>query len=82
LLSLQRPNYVTLKCDPDLSVELRDYWNDDVQGAWHFNKIHWNQIRLNGALNNNQIKQLIDHSYDLISTGKKQKLDISMLITL
>ncbi|MEG0725940.1 MAG: MmcQ/YjbR family DNA-binding protein, partial [Mucinivorans sp.] len=34
--------------------------------AWHFNKRHWNQIRLSGLLSDRQIQLLIDHSYDLV----------------
>ncbi|MEG1371033.1 MAG: MmcQ/YjbR family DNA-binding protein [Mucinivorans sp.] len=66
LMSLQRSDYVTLKCDPELAVDLRDRLADDVQGAWHFNKRHWNQIRLSGLLSDRQIQLLIDHSYDLV----------------
>jgi predicted DNA-binding protein (MmcQ/YjbR family) len=30
------------------------------------NKTHWNTVFMNGRLNDSQLKQMIDHSYDLI----------------
>ena len=60
---------LTLKCDPDLAIELRER-HPEVSPAYHFNKQHWNSISLNGSINDNQLKEWIDHSYNLI-TGKK-----------
>ncbi len=60
---------LTLKCDPDLAVELREHYSE-VTPAYHFNKKHWNGINLKGSLGPKLIKEWIDHSYQL-TTKKK-----------
>ena len=60
---------LTLKCDPDLAVELREHYSE-VTPAYHFNKKHWNGISLKGNLSNKLIKEWIDHSYQI--TNKKK----------
>ncbi len=56
---------LTLKCDPDLALELRESYSE-VTPAWHFNKQHWNSISLSGSISDNQLKEWIDHSYLLL----------------
>ncbi|MGE5107250.1 MAG: MmcQ/YjbR family DNA-binding protein [Sphingobacteriales bacterium] len=66
-----------VKCDPDLAVELREEY-DCVKPGYHMNKKHWNTIEVDGALNSKQLKQMIDHSYELVvqSLSKKQQEDL------
>lgn len=65
---------VNLKCDPDWALELRGQY-DDIQAGYHMSKIHWNTVKINGSVTDNFIKELIDHSYDLVfkSLTKKQQ---------
>lgn len=65
---------ITLKCDPELAVELRDHYSE-VTPAWHFNKVHWNGVDIYGSVGNTLLKEWIDHSYMLIvnSLSKKQR---------
>jgi predicted DNA-binding protein (MmcQ/YjbR family) len=56
---------ITLKCDPELAVELREQ-HPEVTPAWHFNKQHWNGINLKGGISNNQLKEWIDRSYTIV----------------
>ena len=56
---------ITLKCDPELAIELREQY-PEVTPAWHFNKQHWNGIILEGSISDHQLKQWIDHSYNLV----------------
>ena len=64
-----------VKCDPDWAVELREEYTC-IQPGYHMNKKHWNTILLDGVLNSKQLKQMIDHSYELVagSITKKQKV--------
>ena len=59
------PSRVNLKCDPDLALELRDRY-EQVRPGYHMNKKHWNTVELDGVIPQNEIKKMIDHSYDLI----------------
>lgn len=63
-ISLDRPEWIIVKCDPDYALELRDEYPDLIQPASHFNKKYWNQIRIDSSLSDNLIIKLIDHSYD------------------
>lgn len=56
---------ITLKCDPEMAIELRERY-PEVTAAWHFNKKHWNGVDLRGAVSDRELIKWIDHSYDLI----------------
>lgn len=43
VLSLDNPDNVAVKCDPDRAVTLRDAY-PAITPAWHFNKRHWNYL--------------------------------------
>jgi predicted DNA-binding protein (MmcQ/YjbR family) len=60
--SLEREENLTLKCDPDYAIELRDRYSD-IEPAWHWNKKYWNQLRLQSRLSDDLVKDLIRHSY-------------------
>lgn len=56
---------ISLKCDPERAIEIREH-HPEVTPAWHLNKTHWNGVNLRGNLSGKQLKEWIDHSYDLI----------------
>lgn len=60
-----------VKCDPDKAVELREAFPQSVLPGYHMNKKHWNTIVVDGSLSTRQLKEMIDHSYQLV--GKKKK---------
>jgi predicted DNA-binding protein (MmcQ/YjbR family) len=59
------PGQVTLKCDPDWALELRDRY-PAVQPGNHTNKRHWNTVELDGTVDPDDVREMIDHSYDLV----------------
>lgn len=68
---------VSLKCNPDKAQELRAQY-DDIQPGWHMSKIHWNTIAINQEVPDKLVKELINHSYDLVfkSLPKKTQNEI------
>ena len=62
---------LTLKCDPELAIELREQ-HSEVTPAWHFNKQHWNGVDLEGGLSGDLIMEWIDHSYEMVVKGLKK----------
>lgn len=71
---------VNLKCDPDRAEELRaEYY--DVKPGYHSNKKHWNTVSLNNEISDIFVKELIDHSYELVlkSLNKKMQEEINTL---
>jgi predicted DNA-binding protein (MmcQ/YjbR family) len=69
LVSLTGPaGFVNLKCDPDLALELRDR-HVAVRPGYHANKRHWNTVDLDVPLDGDDLREMIDHSYDLVIAG-------------
>lgn len=56
---------VNLKCDPDLALEWREQY-PEVQPGWHMNKKHWNTVDFEGAIEPARLREMIDHSYELV----------------
>lgn len=54
---------ISVKCDPDKAIELRDRY-EAVESAYHFNKKYWNTLYPNRDLNDQEIKKWIRHSVD------------------
>jgi len=72
LASLDAPQLqFNVKCDPSLAEELREQFTCVLPG-YHMNKKHWNTIIVDGSTSNNQLREWIDHSYDLVAKGKKK----------
>lgn len=60
------PVSISLKCDPQLAVLLREKY-ESVMPGYHLNKKHWNTIVLSGQLPWEEIQGLIRHSYQLVA---------------
>ena len=65
---------VSLKCEPALAEQLRAA-HPEITGAWHMNKTHWNGVRLDGALPDAMVRDMVEESYDLVvaSLSRKQQ---------
>jgi len=64
--------WVNVKCNP----EWRDFFRDafpSVVPAYHLNKEHWNSIILDGSVPEDDIKRMIEESYEL-TKGRKKKI--------
>jgi predicted DNA-binding protein (MmcQ/YjbR family) len=58
-------NSINLKCNPELSLELREQY-EGIKPGYHMNKKHWNTVLVNEELSDEQIIELTKHSYDLV----------------
>ena len=69
LVSLEgSPGFVNLKCDPELALHWRARFAA-VRPGYHANKRHWNTVDLDGSLDDGELPEMIDHSYQLIVDG-------------
>ena len=59
------PVYISLKCDPERSQELREQ-HAGIKGAYHMNKKHWHSVAMGGSVDMELAEELMDHSYQLI----------------
>ena len=69
---IQEPS-VNLKCEPDRAAELRAQF-DDIRPGFHMSKVHWNTINISKGVTDVIVKELIDHSYDLVFKSLTKKL--------
>jgi len=60
------PVKLSLKADPNLSKILRDKYETVLPG-YHLNKKHWNTLLLTGQLSDDEVRDLIRHSYELVT---------------
>lgn len=60
------PVNLSLKCDPELAKTLREKYETVLEG-YHLNKKHWNTLILSGQLSDQEVKDLIVHSYKLVT---------------
>ena len=54
--------FVTLKCAPDLALELRAEF-DAVFPGYHTDKRHWNSVLLDGTVPDDELLEMLRHSY-------------------
>lgn len=60
------PVRLSLKGDPQLNELLRDKYESVLPG-YHLNKKHWNTIIVSGQLSDDELKDLIRHSFELVN---------------
>jgi predicted DNA-binding protein (MmcQ/YjbR family) len=63
-----QPLKVSLKCEPELAAQLRNTYAAIAPG-YHLNKRHWITITLDGSLEDEMVRDLIEDSYDLVVAG-------------
>lgn len=78
LCSLEKiPLQISLKCDPDYALELREKYPEAVSGAYHMNKKHWNTLQP-ALLGEQLVIRLIDHSYQLVVAKLPKNIRLSL----
>jgi predicted DNA-binding protein (MmcQ/YjbR family) len=69
LSALRRtPLEVSVKCEPDLALQLRDSYAA-IRPGYHLNKRHWNTVTLDRSIPDQLVRDLIEDSYDLVVSG-------------
>lgn len=63
-----KPVRLSLKCDPQLALVLREKYETVLPG-YHLNKKHWNTIICSGQVPDDELNDLIRHSYELVSSS-------------
>lgn len=71
LVSLDKqPLRFNVKCDPEKAIELREL-HECVLPGYHMNKKYWNTVMVDGTLSDTQLRNFIDHSFELVKKKKK-----------
>ena len=71
---------LNLKCNPERAEELRAEYEAIIPG-WHMSKVHWNTVAFNSDVSDKMMRELINHSYELVfnSLTKKIQAEINEL---
>ena len=67
------PLEVSLKCEPDLALALRDSYRA-VRPGYHLNKRHWNTVSLDGSMPDQLVHDMIEDSYDLVVSALPKRV--------
>ena len=62
------PPTIALKCEPSLAIELREEFGAVIPG-YHLNKTHWNTVILDASIPDDEINNMIRHSYARVIEG-------------
>jgi predicted DNA-binding protein (MmcQ/YjbR family) len=68
-----KPTSCNLKCEPERAIELRERY-EGIKPGWHMNKKYWNTVSTESDVDVDLMKELIDHSYDLIFSKLSKKV--------
>lgn len=64
---------INLKCDPEKASALREAY-EGINPGWHMNKRLWNTVTINNSdVSDDLVRELINHSYDLVIQGLTKK---------
>jgi predicted DNA-binding protein (MmcQ/YjbR family) len=74
LTGIENFESINLKCNPERAIELREKYSCVLPG-YHMNKKHWNTVRVNEELSDEQILELTKHSYDLVVAKLPKNLE-------
>jgi predicted DNA-binding protein (MmcQ/YjbR family) len=75
------PLQFNVKCDPEKAISLREQFNCVLPG-YHMNKKHWNTIISDGTASDEQLREWISDSYDLVVSGLPKSLQKELSQTL
>lgn len=70
---LDKPELVVMKCDPERAQRLRERY-PSIEGAWHWNRKYWNQIRCDREVGDDLLRELADHAYEEVWKKLPKKL--------
>ena len=69
---------ITLKLNPVEGDLLRQSFEDIIPG-YYMNKTHWNSIKVDGAITDDMMRDLLDKSYNLVLAGFSKKKQAEIL---
>jgi predicted DNA-binding protein (MmcQ/YjbR family) len=69
IVSLEdEPGSVSLKCDPSYAAALREQY-PAVTAGYHLDKRHWNTVKLDGSVPDEDVEEWIGESHALVVAG-------------
>ena len=72
LTGMGSPLEFNVKCDPEQAIEWREQYAA-VRPGYHMNKKHWNTVTADGSIPLRVMREMIDHSYNLVVKSLPKK---------
>ena len=69
---------VNLKCEPERAVLLREE-HAGITPGYHMSKVHWNTVTTDGSVKDVLIRELLDHSYELVVASLPKKVQAGLV---
>lgn len=63
---------INLKCEPSRADFMRSIFTD-VKPGYHMNKLHWNTVNLDGNMQDEDIFEMVQHSFQLTKPKSKKE---------
>ena len=70
---------LNLKCDPEKAKELRAEY-EAINPGFHMSKIHWNTVAFHSDVDDKMMRELINHSYELVFKSLSKKLQNEIVL--
>jgi predicted DNA-binding protein (MmcQ/YjbR family) len=67
------PLQFNVKCEPEKAIDLREEFSGVIPG-FHMNKKHWNTLVTDGSFSDEQGRQWISDSYNLVADSLPKKV--------
>jgi len=64
---------INVKCEPEKVIELRKQFDAVIPG-YYMNKNHWNSIKMDNSISDEQIQEWIENSYKLVVSKLPKKI--------
>ncbi len=62
----RKPLTVSVKCEPELGIELRVTY-EEIEPGYHLNKRHWLTITCGGGVSDELVRELVASSHELVA---------------
>lgn len=69
---------ISIKLLPDVGEQLRDY-SAAIRPAYHLNKVHWNEILVEGYFSDDQLQGWITDSYQLVLSKLPKRVRVELV---
>lgn len=77
LTDLEDEFKISVKCDPDLAIELREK-HSFIKEGYHLNKRLWNTIYIRDEISDSLLIEWIDHSYNEVVKTLPKKVQAKL----
>jgi len=72
------PEAISLKCEAELAIDLRLQYAAVIPG-YHLNKRLWNTVHMDGTVPDDEIIEMVSHSYEQVVAGLPKSVRLNLV---